>query len=135
MLERVDDTVLASWQRLAGHVRNELVAAGLPVGVDGRVKDAGAVVDVDPFADDSGGVWVYWQAHPTLSDAAADAVQRGRLDDPAVQRLGAVAKIMQTALLALLGGAGYQVEDPGHEYRPYHLRVVTESAVRQASRS
>jgi hypothetical protein len=133
-LERVDETVLASWRRLAERVHDELVAAGLPVRVDGGVKDAGAVVEVDPFADDSGGVWVHWQAHPSLSDAAAGAVQRGHLDDPAIQRSGAVKQVMQAALLALLGGAGYQVEDPGHEYRPFQLRVVAESAARPASR-
>lgn len=128
MLERVDDTVLAVWQRLAGRVRDDLVAAGLPVltGEDGGL--AGAVVEVDPFAYDNGGVWVCWKAHPTLSDAAADAVGHGRLDDPAIQRNGAVIQVMQAALLALLGGAGHQVEDPDHEYRPFHLRVVADAA-------
>jgi hypothetical protein len=132
-LERVDETVLASWRRLAERVRDELVAAGLPTTLDGGVEDGGTVVEVDPVADDSGGVWVYWQVHPSLSDAAADAVQLDRLDDPAIQRSGAVKQVMQAALLALLGGAGYQVEDPGHEYRPFQLRVVAESAARPAS--
>jgi hypothetical protein len=133
-LEHVDETVLASWRRLAERVHDELVAAGLPMTLFWGVKDAGAVVEVDPVADDSGGVWVSWQVHPRLSDAAADAVHQGRLDDPAIQRSGAVKQVMQTALLALLGGAGYQVEDPGHEYRPFQLRVVAASAARPTSR-
>jgi hypothetical protein len=134
MLERADETVLAAWQRLAGRVHDDLVAAGLPVSTGEDPGRAGAVVGVDPFADDSGGVWVFWKTHPTLSDAAADAVQQGRLDDPAIQRSGAVKQVMQAALLALLGGAGYQVEDPGHEYRPLQLRVVCAAAGRPASR-
>jgi hypothetical protein len=119
MVERVDETVLASWRRLAERVRDELVAAGLPVRVDGDVKDAGAVVEVDPFADDSGGVWVYWQAHPSLSDAAAGAVQRGRLDDPAIQRSGAVKQVMQAALLALLGGPATRSRTPATNTAPF----------------
>lgn len=128
MLERVDDTVLTAWQRLAERVCGDLVAAGLPVLTGQDQGGAGAVVDVDPFAYDTGGVWVFWEASPALSDAAADAVGRGRLDDPAIQRAGAVKQVMQAALLALLGAAGYQVEDPNHEYRPFQLRVVADAA-------
>jgi len=75
-----------------------------------------------------------WATAATLSNAAADAVQQGRLDDPAIQRAGAVKEIMQTALMALLGAAGYQVEAPNHEYRPHQLRVVSEAEKRPASR-
>jgi hypothetical protein len=134
MLERADETILAAWQRLAGRVRDDLVAAGLPVFTGEDLGRAGVVVEVDPFADSSGGVWVSWKTHPTLSDAAAAAVQRGRLDDPAIGRAGAVAEIMQAALMALLAAVGYQVEDPEHEYRPYQLRVVSDTAGRQERR-
>jgi hypothetical protein len=120
MLERVDETVLASWQRMAGRVRDDLVAAGLPVCVDASVKDAGAVVEVDPFADDSGGEWVYWKAHPALSDAAADAVEQGRLDDPAIQRSGTVKQVMRTARWRCCVGRATRWRTVGTEILIHH---------------
>ena len=112
----MDETVLASWRRLAERVRDELVAAALPVAIEGTVKDAGAVVEVDPVADDSGGVWVYWQVHPSCQTLPP---MRCSWADWTIQRSGAVKQVMQVALLALLGGVGYQVEDPATNTGPF----------------
>ncbi len=83
MPEPVDPQTLGRWEQLAEAVRAELEAMGLPAcrlvnGVsDGQIKNEGAVVDLDPFWDGAGGVFVKWQVPAGLTLPAVEALRGG----------------------------------------------------------
>lgn len=121
--ERIDDDAKAALELLASRVAEELELAGLTVQREGGA-DAGAEIEVDQGADEAGGVYVTWSPNPRLSLAAADAVQRGRFQEPAIQRSGIVGKIMSEAILEVLRSARFGVEVSDDDMRPFSIRVT-----------
>ncbi|MFF3013081.1 hypothetical protein [Streptomyces sp. NPDC057939] len=126
--EKVGPEEAARQEALATDVRNELVAAGLPLLAPGLqpVLAGGAYVDVDPGADAAGGVYVRWLTSPRLRECAlrAHRLLQPCDDVPAVRHCDAVEVAMMGAMTAILTSAGCTVEDPRDEYRPNSLRVL-----------
>ncbi|MEU8637816.1 hypothetical protein AB0C38_37020 [Amycolatopsis sp. NPDC048633] len=110
---------------LAGVVRSELVAAGLPLGP--HADTAGAVVEVErPYLR---GVLVGWREGIVLLDAAQEALG----DDPhhegeecaAFSRLtSAISEAMVEAMRAILTAAGLEVTRDAEDLSPHDLLVT-----------
>jgi hypothetical protein len=124
----VDPAQRRRLEELAGVVRSELAAAGLPV-VPGEhlLESAGAIVTVD--VPDLRGVLVDWREDNRLADAAQDAWG----DDPhqegeecaAFSRLtSAIAEAMAEAMRAILTAAGLEVAGAANDYAPQELLVT-----------
>ncbi|MEV7388327.1 hypothetical protein [Streptomyces sp. NPDC091215] len=126
MFERVSAEESTALEALAGRVRNELAAAGLPVLAPGLdpVLAGGAEVDIDDGADAAGGVFVAWQASPRLRACARRAFGLKQLDEPVLRHSSVVGAAMMQAMAAVLASAGFSVEDARDEYRPQQLRVL-----------
>lgn len=124
MLDKVGTEVLA--ERVAARVRDELVAAGLPVVVPGLnpVLSQGVEVIVDPFDDDAGGVSVAWRSSPRLQSCVLRAVRLNLLDDPAFAHQRVVLEAMLAAVTAILESAGFTVRDSLNDYAPFTLEVL-----------
>ncbi|GAA2371372.1 hypothetical protein [Streptomyces cuspidosporus] len=133
MFERVSAEESAALEALAGKVRNELAAAGLPVLAPGLdpVLAGGAEVDIDDGADAAGGVFVAWQASPRLRARARRAFGLKQLDEPVLRHSSAVGAAMMQAMAAVLASAGFSVEDAPDEYRPQQLRVLAGPSSKQ----
>ncbi|MFC9756923.1 hypothetical protein [Streptomyces sp. NPDC056921] len=125
MLEKVDAEVLAERERIAARVRDELVAAGLPVVAPGLnpALSQGVEVTVDPFDDDAGGVSVAWRSSPRLESCFVRAAKLNLLDDPAFEHQRVVLEAMLAAITAILGSAGFTVRDSLNDYAPFTLEV------------
>ena len=117
MFEKVSADELAGMEALAGRVRNELAAAGLPVLTPGLnpVLAAGA---------EAGGVFVHWSASPRLEECTSRALRLRLLHDPLLRHTSEIAAAMMQAMATILTSAGYTVQDTNDEYRPHQLRVV-----------
>lgn len=125
MLEKAGAEVLAERERIAARVRDELVAAGLPVVASGLnpVLSQGVEVNVDPFDDDAGGVSVGWRSSPRLESCVLRAVKLSLLDDPAFEHQRVVLEAMLAAITAILVSAGFTVRDSLNDYAPFTLEV------------
>ncbi|MEE1767537.1 hypothetical protein PUR34_04915 [Streptomyces sp. JV185] len=123
MLEKAGAEVLAERERIAARVRDELVAAGLPVVASGLnpVLSQGVEVNVDPFDDD--GVSVGWRSSPRLESCVLRAVKLNLLDDPAFEHQRVVLEAMLAAITAILVSAGFTVRDSLNDYAPFTLEV------------
>lgn len=135
MFEKVGAEESARLEALAAKVRDELPAAGLPVLAPGlhHALAGGAEVEVDDGADAAGGVYVDWEASPRLRECAVRALRLRLMDDPVLRRPGQISAAMMHAMAAILTSAGFTVEDPDDEYRPFHLRVLAGPAPDVAS--
>lgn len=106
-----------------------LLAAGLPVwrldngSIDSADPVVGATVNVDPFVE--GGVFVAWKASMAIVNSAIKALEENRLDDPAMERYGAIIAAMMPAVAQLLTTAGFTVAgtDPAG-FRPLELEIT-----------
>ncbi|MCX4870085.1 hypothetical protein OHU11_01910 [Streptomyces sp. NBC_00257] len=125
MLEKVGAEVLAERERIAARVRDELVAAGLPVTAPGLspVLSQGVEVNVDPFDDDAGGVSVSWRSSPRLENCVLRAARHSLLDDPALAHQQVVLEAMLAAITAILTSAGCTVRDSRNDYAPFTVDV------------
>lgn len=121
-IKRVDSDTLARWERLADQVRNELMAAR--IAVVGDLDQGGAEVEVDPFDDGAGGVFLAWHAHPRLENAAVQCVQEQRFDAAPLRHSGTVSQAMRDAMSVILTSAGYTVKEPNTDFRPLELQIV-----------
>ncbi len=121
---RADDEVLRRRHALAADVRDELSAAGLPVVADRSTLGTGALVEVDPLDDESGGVVVDWNTHFMLRSAAMDALSEGRHNDSALHYSGTVSKIMLGAIADILETAGYTLLRDYNDMSPYSILVT-----------
>jgi hypothetical protein len=112
---------------LARAVKEELLAAGLPVTPDDAVLDssltAGAHVYVDRLADSGGGVCVSWKTHFVLRTAAIEALRQHRFDDPSIHLRGKVAEVMLDAMAEILTAAGFSVAKDVNDMAPFDLLV------------
>jgi hypothetical protein len=126
MLEKVGAEVLAERERIAARVRDELVAAGLPVVAPGLnpVLSQGVAVTVDPFDDDTGGVSVAWRSSPRVQSCVLRAVKLSLLDDPVLSHQQVVLEAMLAAITAILASAGFTVRDSLNDYAPFRLEVL-----------
>ena len=127
MLEKAGAEVLAERERIAARVRDELVAAGLPVVAPGLdlVLSQGVEVTVDPFDDGHGGASVAWRSSPRLRSCVLRAVKLNLLDDPAFAHQRVVLEAMLPAITEILVSAGFTVRDSLNDYAPFTLEVLT----------
>ncbi|WP_326615251.1 hypothetical protein OG949_40885 (plasmid) [Streptomyces scopuliridis] len=126
MLDKAGAAVLAERERIAARVRDELMAAGLPVVAPGLnpVLSQGVEVTVDPFDDDVGGVSVAWRSSPRLRSCVLRAVKLNLLDDPAFAHQRVVLEAMLPAITAILVSAGFTVRDSLNDHAPFTLEVL-----------
>lgn len=126
MSEKAGAEVLAERERIAARVRDELVAAGLPVVASGLspVLSQGAEVTVDPFDDDIGGVSVAWRSSPQLRNCVLRSVKLNLPDDPTLAHQRVVLAAMLPAITAILASAGFTVRDSLNDYAPCTLEVL-----------
>ncbi|MFJ5952436.1 hypothetical protein [Streptomyces noursei] len=120
----VSDEIRAHRDNLADKVRQELMLAGIPAfrreSPEGR---GGAHIEVDLGDDAAGGVFVNWETHPDLSQAACESVRNGQLQAPAIRHSGTVALHMRDAIIGILVSAGLQAEVEADDMRPLTVRV------------
>jgi hypothetical protein len=109
-------------------VREELVAAGLPVVPgDNPVGVAGAEVKVD--VPDLRGVTVDWQEHTVFWDASQEAWAEDPLREGAEcaafgKLAAAIGEAMAEAMRKILTAAGLEVTGSGNDYAPDQLLVT-----------
>ncbi|HEX6684735.1 MAG TPA: hypothetical protein VF062_18165 [Candidatus Limnocylindrales bacterium] len=121
---------------LAAAVRDELVAAGLPVlplGSGGRGHDdddrhaAGGLSIYEAETDQV--LWVGWATSEALRDAAVNAMEVGayRADGsemhPAIRHSGTVQFAIAKAVATILESAGYRVEEDFDDLQPGVIQV------------
>lgn len=82
-------------------------------------------VEVDPFADDAGGVFVSWHPSAELVDRFAAPLLAHEFDHPAILLNASIANAMVEALRAILSACGFTVEVSDDEYRSSSLRVTS----------
>ncbi|MGP3633644.1 hypothetical protein ACTU45_09800 [Streptomyces sp. 24-1644] len=125
MLEKAGAEALAERERIAARVRDELVAAGLPVVAPGLnpALSEGVEVNVDAFDDDAGGVSVGWRSSPRLESCVLRAARRNLPDHPALVHQRVVLEAMLAAITAILGSAGFTVRDSLNDYAPFTVQV------------
>ncbi|GAA1026906.1 hypothetical protein GCM10009557_06250 [Virgisporangium ochraceum] len=113
---------------LSDDVREELVAAGLPVVPperEGRSVGGASVID----ASDNAGVWIDWIVSGALSDASVRAMEVGAWQPdgssmhPAIRQSGTVKFTMRGAMAAILTEAGFDVDLDADDLQPTTLLV------------
>ncbi|MFF4606118.1 hypothetical protein ACFY12_25680 [Streptomyces sp. NPDC001339] len=118
------DEVIANRNALADKVRRELEMAGIAAFRQEDAEErAGAEIEIDLGADSAGGVFVSWNPHPSLSQAAADGVRNGQLQAPAIRHSGVVVSHMRDAMIGILVSAGVQADVADDDMRPLAIRV------------
>jgi hypothetical protein len=134
MLNPADQATVIRWRRLAQEARSVLAGAGLPLQADvDRRFQFGARVVVDEF-EGTGGVFVGWQPHTHLVDAALESYLRHEQNASAVRHFNTVCRAMRDAMAQILESAGYRVEDSGEDF-PDGLRVLSGPERSEASLS
>lgn len=129
---------LAGWEQLADQVVDALSGSGLSATrlYDGNDPDnvMGAVVDVDPFSDTAGGVFVAWHLGASLADPMLAALERGHIDDPAIARAGQVRSTMIAAMVELLVAHEFDVEDAlnVNDFRPLQIYIRASAHISQS---
>jgi hypothetical protein len=124
-LDQVAIEVRTARLEIARTTRDELARAGLPIRESGGPNSAGAEIEVDFGDDGAGGVFVTWHADSGLTEAAAQSVLAGRLNDPAIQQSGTISTAMRDAMVAILVAARCVAEPSGDDMRPLALRVLS----------
>ncbi|MGV4926059.1 hypothetical protein K2224_17160 [Streptomyces sp. BHT-5-2] len=120
----VSDEVIANRNFLADKVHRELELAGIATLRQGDGEErAGAQIEVDLGDDSAGGVFVSWNPHPILSQAASDAVRKGQLQAPVIRHSGAVVSHVRDAITGILVSAGFRVDVADDDMRPLAVRV------------
>ncbi|GGX36694.1 hypothetical protein [Streptomyces noursei] len=123
------DEIVANRNALADKVRRELELAGIATfRQENAGERAGAEIEVDLGADSAGGVFVSWNPHPSLSQAAADGVRNGQLQVPAIRHSGAVVSHMRDAMIGILASAGFRADIADDDMRPLAIRVWEDEA-------
>jgi hypothetical protein len=104
----------AAWERLAAEVERVLVEAGLPMSV---ADGPGVKIEIDLGDDSAGGVHVGWAASRLVRDRAVEALEAGRLDDPALPYPTTVANAMGVAIQLILQENGFKVGESPNDYQ------------------
>ncbi|MFF4544264.1 hypothetical protein [Streptomyces sp. NPDC001435] len=123
---QADAETLRRWEAWASEARTQLAAAGLPVephGLDPAVG-AGAVVEVDPGADEAGGVYVSWRPAPVLRVAAMRCAMEQRPEDPVLGHIGAIDSAMTEAIRAVLTAGGFDIGDSPNDFAEGAVYVI-----------
>ncbi|GGR21195.1 hypothetical protein GCM10010251_41380 [Streptomyces aurantiogriseus] len=123
---QADAETLRRWEAWASEARTQLAAAGLPVQAEGldSAVGAGAVVTVDPGADDAGGVYVGWHPAPVLRVAGMQAALRTDPRDPALRHKGLVDDAMTRAIREILTAGGFTMGESPNDLVGELLYVV-----------
>ncbi|MEU4164826.1 hypothetical protein [Actinoplanes sp. NPDC026670] len=123
MIEWAADEVIVGREDLAGHVRDALAAAGLPVvpsHVNPRLVAGGAQVRVDRLADCHAPVRVDWRADRLLMDA----VMERRVDTPAFAHFQVILQGMLRVMKEILASEGFEVRDTTNDFAPFTIEVL-----------
>lgn len=127
-MRRVSPSQPVGPNALADAVRDELLAAGLPVLPWEPSEVRGTGVSILADADDPE-VWIGWVASETLRNAAVAALRAGayRPDGsevhPALRHSSAVSSAMLAAIAEILVAVGFRVETDADDMRPSELLV------------
>ncbi|MEV7788840.1 hypothetical protein AB0O72_26180 [Streptomyces sp. NPDC088106] len=125
--EKANDMRIVERHDLAERVAEALDMAGFTTinggDSDSRPDARGVLVFVDPMTDSSGGVFVRWNTHPSLSRTVAQKVHSGGLQDPVFRHFSFVTEHMYTTLIAVLESAGFRAGDAEDDMSPYTIRV------------
>jgi hypothetical protein len=127
MLERVSAEVMVERERMAGRVRDELAAAGLPIrpeSMDSRLGQPGVEVSVDFWDTDAVPVSVDWRTSAPLLDAFSRIAPQDLLNRPASLHYRQVQEAMQQAMTTILTSAGFTVRNSVNGYAPFSLDVL-----------
>ncbi|MEH1102473.1 hypothetical protein [Micromonospora sp. CPCC 205561] len=115
---------------LAEAVRQELIAAGLPV-LPRQPREASHCTGVSVEGSEHGpGVWIGWVVSDVLREAALMALEAGAYrhggseTHPAIRHSSTVRFAMTAAIAEILEAAGYRVERDADDYRPGGLLVL-----------
>jgi hypothetical protein len=122
MIEWAAHDVTARREDLAGHVRDALAAAGLPVvpsGMSPRLASGGARVRVDKLADCHAPVRVDWVADRLLMEA----VMAQRIDTPAFVHFQVILQGMLRVMKEILTSEGFDVRDTTNDFAPFTIEV------------
>lgn len=120
-------------EALAGIVRSELAAAGLPVIPDDHpIGTAGVTVSID--RPDMLGVLVQWHAHSILMDAgqaawADDPMREGEEAAAFRNLIEGVSEVMGEAMRRILTLAGLEVVGTNNDYAPHESLVIRRETV------
>ncbi len=115
--------------RLGAAVVDALAAAGLSAHLVGPGDSlvewvAGAVVEIDQFDDEAGGVFVDWNASHELVERFEAPLLAHEFDHPDIRLNAKISEVMRAAMGAILSASGFEVAEEDDEYRPFSLRVV-----------
>ncbi|CAN3977432.1 hypothetical protein [Kitasatospora purpeofusca] len=125
-----EESIRAEYEGLARRVRNELVAAGLPVIVPELSPElaVGAQVRLDMvdylFHGGLPKVLVSWKVSPQLRSNAGEDVRQGRGVTPAVRQCGEVCIAMCGAVVAILSAAGFTAREHDNDMSPFDVLVL-----------
>jgi hypothetical protein len=127
MIEWAANDVVTRREDLAGHVRDALAAAGLPIvpsSVSPRLAVGGAQVRVDKLADCHAPVRVDWRADRLLMDAVMQAVMEHRVDTPAFAHFQVILQGMLRVMKEILTSEGFEVRDTTNDFAPFTIEVL-----------
>jgi hypothetical protein len=127
MIELAAIDIIARRESLAGRVRDELAAAGLPIaaaGMNPQLQQPGAEVRVDPLVDCHAPVRVEWRTDRTLAELSQRFALAGRVDAPAVCHYQVVVDAMLQTMSVILAAAGFTVRDSTNDFAPLTLEIL-----------
>lgn len=125
-IRQADAETLRRREAWASEARTQLAAAGLPVEAHGLdpALGAGAVVEVDPAADEAGGVYVSWRPAPVLRVAAMRCAIEQRSGDPVLGYIRALDEAMTKAIRAVLTAGGFVLDESMGDFAEGVVRVI-----------
>ncbi|MFF5492965.1 hypothetical protein [Streptomyces aquilus] len=124
---QADAATLRRWEAWASEARTQLAAAGLPVQAEYMepAVGGGAVVEVDPGDDATGGVYVGWQPASVLRTAGQRLSVHTEHGLRVLRHKRAVTEAIVEAMRAVLTRGGFTVKDSPDEYSLGSLYLVS----------
>jgi hypothetical protein len=127
MIELADAGVMGRREDLAGRVRDELAAAGLPIvapTMNPHIETPGAEVRVDKLVDCHAPVRVDWHTDRALREAFHRAAMAQQIDAPAFRHYELVIHAMLRTMTEILTAAGFTVRDSTNDFAPLTLEIL-----------
>ncbi|MFC7529235.1 hypothetical protein [Actinoplanes sp. GCM10030250] len=123
MIELATSEVMGRRENLAGHVRDALAAAGLPIAppdMSHQLISGGASVRVDKLADCHAPVRIDWRTNHVLMDAAMEA----GVGTPTFVHYMVVLEGMLHVMKEILSSEGFETRDSTNDFAPFTIEVL-----------